>query len=921
MYLDSDGAGASAEAEFRAAISCDPKHADAQCCLGTLLLDKRDLDGAEVAFRAAIECNPKQTQAYYYLGRLLGGLGGHEQDVDGAEAAWRATIECDPKHADAHYHLANVLWLTRENLPGAKAAFQAAIECDPKHVEALSGLGGLMMSPDMDEAEAEVLLRRAIKLSPRDPGIHFRLGLGLKDQGDLAGAEVAFRCALEIDPTHEVSLAGMEALTDLCTGARVCIIGKQLQSGKHGHVDRYSDGCFEVTLEDGSAGKYRKSSLTFLSAPEEKASGAAFLSALRRHGSRSRECRSSGLMGERLAKRMADPEIAPSAFPEALLHLPNGTRVRLVRLTSDVGNLQNGKHGLVESFIHNKKHTDSSGRFVVKLDDGSVGKYLSSNLEFVSASAPDQKRSSTDVASQLAEMPQFAEKFPQTVPKFSRGEVVQLFGLRSEAGKLQNEKHGVITRSDGDRFVVTLANGAVGKYLPSNLKPVSASSSEVSATAAVTAAAVAAAAYAVVGGADDKSLAPDADQADFFKDSSFEEDGFFKEVSAVFRAAPDFSFGQTRHRHESKADEQRATETNEFLERRAKKDAKLVASAVGRQATSSSSVHSEPSQSASLRTPVSCDSFPKLEITKQIIAMLEAEKRENHDKCALHAGQVLALVQPIITYSQGSGDVHPNVGSAYQFSARALLSLHRFDESAVAATDSLAILKQCQDAQDDLEFAQDDPEFAQDNLYHSRCEALYLRGSAEENLGDLEAAYVDLVAACAMERSRPVHKLGDDHKLEHLLGVMALRKIGQERPHYTVKEQGSLYKQLRLKKYSLQDYCCFVCGASGYADPHPAALSQCAQCSGKMVRWYCGKACQLKDLPSHKFMCKMMKRCEGPMLKITAVPKNSQASLKQEVLKKGYAILPHHTGPAAIVQDPATGKLFEDLSNQDVIFS
>ena len=45
-----------------------------------------------------------------------------------------------------------------------------------------------------------------------------------------------------------------------------------------------------------------------------------------------------------------------------------------------------------------------------------------------------------------------------------------------------------------------------------------------------------------------------------------------------------------------------------------------------------------------------------------------------------------------------------------------------------------------------------------------------------------------------------------------------------------------------------------------------------------------------------------------------------EAWIRQSVHKEGYAILKHHTGSCAIVQDPTTGKFFEDLTDQDVHF-
>ena len=81
-------------------------------------------------------------------------------------------------------------------------------------------------------------------------------------------------------------------------------------------------------------------------------------------------------------------EKAVAAKPSQTADLLEGARVRLCGLTSKVGILQNGKFGVVET------SDGSSGRLVVRCDDGSVGKYRPFNLAAIAA--PYKKSANTD---------------------------------------------------------------------------------------------------------------------------------------------------------------------------------------------------------------------------------------------------------------------------------------------------------------------------------------------------------------------------------------------------------------------------------------------------------------------------------------------------------------------------------------------
>jgi hypothetical protein len=369
------------------------------------------------------------------------------------------------------------------------------------------------------------------------------------------------------------------------------------------------------------------------------------------------------------------------------------------------------------------------------------------------------------------------------------GARVQLAGLTSERGRAQNGKYGVIGSFDDGRCIVTLEDGAIGKYRLANLEYVSAPVESSIAEEHLS------------------RTAPFVLPQGLFAQPDFSKAGLFKEGAA-------------------ETSEER--KQRQFLERRAKKDAKVIAAAVGRQpATATAPSISTTSKRQAKKAARQRGNFKGLQvdICYEIIAMLKAETASDQAACVKHGTRVLEMVKPTIS----AGVIDPETAEALRFSARALLSLGRFEETVAASTDSLAILEQGHQGKKASE---------------TYCEVLYLRGLAEKHLGDLSAAHEDLLAACALERSKPLVSTQSNEKLIDLIGVMALRKQGSPRPHYTPKEQSSHNKQLRLQKYSPEDYCCSLCGVSGYAEIHPAALLTCEGCS-PLIRWYCSKDCQV----------------------------------------------------------------------------
>jgi Flp pilus assembly protein TadD len=71
---------------------------------------------------------------------------------------------------------------------------------------------GTASADDSRLAEAEAQVRKAIEFHPAKPNLHNTLAIARFHQGDVAGAEQAFRRALESDPNHLQALGNLAAI-------------------------------------------------------------------------------------------------------------------------------------------------------------------------------------------------------------------------------------------------------------------------------------------------------------------------------------------------------------------------------------------------------------------------------------------------------------------------------------------------------------------------------------------------------------------------------------------------------------------------------------------------------------------------------------------------------------------------------------
>lgn len=147
--------------QLEQAVAADPNYAAPRIFLGHLLLEKKDPKGVQQAaelFAQAAALAPEDVTAHTGSGEALLELG----KIDEARAAFEKAVAVDPTYTPAMSNLALVL--------------------------ARQGLA--------DEAEAK--FKAALELNPLDAGTYYRRGQGAAAGGNLKGAAVDFRRAVEI---------------------------------------------------------------------------------------------------------------------------------------------------------------------------------------------------------------------------------------------------------------------------------------------------------------------------------------------------------------------------------------------------------------------------------------------------------------------------------------------------------------------------------------------------------------------------------------------------------------------------------------------------------------------------------------------------------------------------------------------------
>ena len=231
-----------AEAAYHRAQSLNPKDSRAIYGLGNLFTDQQRWEEAEKAYRLAIQLEPDSPEARIALSFILtqpttsGNLGERYAE---AEVMARKAIQLDSENAVAYDQLGAALELRGQVGEETKNAYRQAIKLDPNFALAYAHLGRLLrrlgktqesdmayhdsirLSTDVPTMiliadvmqsqqrfnESEQLLRRALRLDPKNPTALFLLGRALITRENYDEAERLLKRSVEVSPNSFVSYA------------------------------------------------------------------------------------------------------------------------------------------------------------------------------------------------------------------------------------------------------------------------------------------------------------------------------------------------------------------------------------------------------------------------------------------------------------------------------------------------------------------------------------------------------------------------------------------------------------------------------------------------------------------------------------------------------------------------------------------
>jgi protein O-mannosyl-transferase len=126
---------------------------------GNVLARKGRLDDAIVHFRQAIQLRPDFPDAHYNLGTALF----QKEDLDGAISEWRTTLSIHPYDAGAHTSLGNAL-VQKGLLREAADHYEKALQSEPDSILPLNNLAWVMSTgPDDSLRNNEIAVQLATK--------------------------------------------------------------------------------------------------------------------------------------------------------------------------------------------------------------------------------------------------------------------------------------------------------------------------------------------------------------------------------------------------------------------------------------------------------------------------------------------------------------------------------------------------------------------------------------------------------------------------------------------------------------------------------------------------------------------------------------------------------------------------------------
>lgn len=199
QQLLSNGAYAQAVTKFRAVLSREPSHFEAQHNLAFAYLQMGRDNDAIAGFKAAIKLNGRNAETWSNLAVAYEATGNSAKAMD---ALFNA-VNLDPSNVDARFNLAT-MYVNENQIAKAVAQFKQVIAMDGNRVEAYTNLAKCLARQG-NAAEAKKVLRESLGVNPQNAEAHWELGNILwKSDADKDGAVKEYRLAINLQKTSQV---------------------------------------------------------------------------------------------------------------------------------------------------------------------------------------------------------------------------------------------------------------------------------------------------------------------------------------------------------------------------------------------------------------------------------------------------------------------------------------------------------------------------------------------------------------------------------------------------------------------------------------------------------------------------------------------------------------------------------------------
>jgi len=176
-----------------------PEDYEGHLVLGQAYRRQGDLTKAAEQLRQAVELKPDSYEARYNLGIVFA----HSGDIDAATNQLEAAEKLNPRAPGAHYELSRI-YAKRKDLERSKGETQAFQQARDSSEEDrtfdLLRIKGDDFLRKGDAQGASETYREAIKVNPKDPGMHYNLSLALAQLGDRQGEKQELEKAIQLGP-------------------------------------------------------------------------------------------------------------------------------------------------------------------------------------------------------------------------------------------------------------------------------------------------------------------------------------------------------------------------------------------------------------------------------------------------------------------------------------------------------------------------------------------------------------------------------------------------------------------------------------------------------------------------------------------------------------------------------------------------